>query len=193
MAPLTDQEIRRALLKRLGGMSPSPRALLEEVRVHNGNAIADVVAIHRGAHCYEIKGETDAVQRIGRQGAFYDLAFQRITLVTTENHLESAARIAPAHWGVMLTTRESMDAEPRFRYLRKATDSPSFDKQLALLTLWREELVSLCSGHDAPVGRLSRRGLTQLLADKSPARDISAWIGEKLATRQTMSGWSLTM
>jgi len=193
MNQLTDREIRQVLLKRLKGMPIVPKAVLEEVRVHNGNAIADVVAVHRGPHCYEIKGESDAVQRIVRQGSFYDRAFQRITLVTTENHLGAATRLAPAHWGIMMATHPAGSAEPKLRYLRRASDSPCFDKQVALLTLWRCELISLCSSQEARLQKLSRQGLTQLLAQSNAARDINAWIGEKLADRHAMSGWSMAM
>ena len=52
---LNDSEIRRSLIQKLNNQAKQPKAILEELRVHNGNAIADVVAIHNNAHCYEIK------------------------------------------------------------------------------------------------------------------------------------------
>lgn len=193
MTQLTDKELRAALLKRLKAQPMAPRAILEEVRVHNGNAIADVVSIHRRPHCYEIKGETDAISRIVRQGAFYDRVFQRITLVTTDNHLESAARLASAHWGVMVATYDRMKCEPTVRYVRRATNSPSFDKQAALLTLWRSELLSLCAADEARLSRLNRLGISEHIAKTHAANDISSWIGEKLAIRQASNGWSVAM
>lgn len=98
---LDDENIRKALIDRLLRLSKAPKAILEELRVHNGNAIADVVAVYSTAHCYEIKGENDSVQRILRQSRFYDLAFNRTTLVTTDKQLEKALRLAPPHWGIM--------------------------------------------------------------------------------------------
>lgn len=193
MTQLTDKELRAALIERLKTQPVAPRAILEEVRVHNGNAIADVVSIHTRPHCYEIKGETDTVSRIVRQGEFYDRAFQRITLVTTENHLTSAAKLAPAHWGVMVAARCSAKGIPILRYVRKATDSPVFDKQIALLTLWRSELLSLCGVAEANLAKVNRLGLTEHLAKVSQANDISSWIGEKLVGRQMNSGWSVAI
>lgn len=193
MTQLADKQLRAALLARLKAQPVAPRAILEEVRVHNGNAIADVVSVHTKPHCYEIKGETDEVRRILIQGEFYDRAFQRITLVTTANHLVAAARLAPAHWGVMVASPRSAGSEPALRYVRRSTDSPAFDKQVALLTLWKSELLSLCADEEAHVAKLNRLGLTKRLAQASAACDISTWIGQKLASRHATSGWSVAM
>jgi len=193
MTQLTDRQLRTALVMRLRAQPVSPRAILEEVRVHNGNAIADVVSVHTRPHCYEIKGETDEIRRIVKQGEFYDRAFQRITLVTTKNHLLSAARLAPAHWGIIVATLRSDDEPPVLRYVRRSTDSRAFDKQVALLTLWRSELLSLCVNEEAHLAKLNRLGLTRRLAQSNAAHDINTWIGEKLANRQVTSGWSVAM
>lgn len=190
MTQVTDKELRAALIERLKTQAVAPRAILEEVRVHNGNAVADVVSIHSRPHCYEIKGETDTVSRIVRQGEFYDRAFQRITLVTTENNLTSTARFAPAHWGVIVANMCSANGTPTLRYVRRATDSPVFDKQIALLTHWRSELLSLCGVAEEKLAKVNRLGLTEHLAKVSQANDISSWIGEKLISRQLTSGWS---
>lgn len=189
--PLTDKEIRQALISHLRGLSLTPRAVLEEVRVHNGNAIADVVAIHQEPHCYEIKGETDAIRRIVRQGVFYDLAFQRITLVTTTNHLSSAERLCPQHWGIIVADRKA--DKTRLRYLRRAALSKRFNKQAALLTLWKRELVALCDGNLNKVEKISRHSLTTILADQLAPSDVSRMIGEMLISRQTVSGCPLSM
>lgn len=192
MAQLSDKSIRATLISHLRGRSAVPRAVLEEVRVHNGNAIADVVAIHRSAHCYEIKGETDTVARILRQGAFYDQAFERITLVTTDNHVAQAAVLAPRHWGMILATSDASDGV-KLRYLRKATVSPSFNKQVALLTLWKSELLAMCRNQDKKIEKLSRASLSELVAQTNAARDVSARIAEFLLARHCNNGWSVAM
>lgn len=43
---LGDKEIRQLLIRRLENASRIPKAILEELRVHNGNAIAGVVSVH---------------------------------------------------------------------------------------------------------------------------------------------------
>ncbi|MGI8431207.1 MAG: sce7726 family protein, partial [Chthoniobacterales bacterium] len=61
---LNDALIRGALLLELAQQQTRPRAVIEELHVHNGRAIADVVTLHSEAHCYEIKGATDRIERI---------------------------------------------------------------------------------------------------------------------------------
>lgn len=192
LAPLNDGEIRPALLKHLRNLAYVPKAVLEEIRVHNGNAVADIVAVHRIAHCYEIKGETDVIARIDRQGGFYDQAFQRVTLVTTENHLACAKRLAPSYWGILLAEKSRKEL-PTLRYVRKATNSPKYDKQIALLTLWKSELLQMLSAEEPRLQKMSRSMLTQLIAETQPLRDISAMIGQHLVNRQASSGWSVAM
>jgi hypothetical protein len=43
---LNDAQIREALLRKLAKQKAAPRAVFEELHVHNGNAIADVVTLH---------------------------------------------------------------------------------------------------------------------------------------------------
>lgn len=189
--PIADKDIREALISHLWQRSLSPRAVIEEVRVHNGNAIADVVAVYQAPHCYEIKGETDAIRRIVRQGEFYDRVFQRITLVTTSNHLRSAERLCPPHWGVLIAERGAVKI--RLKYIRRASLSSSFDKQAALLTLWKRELIALCDGDLTGVEKISRQSLTNIIAANLAPNDVSKKIGEMLVNRQLVSGCPLSM
>src|SRR4051812_50228660 len=106
MMELNDACIRGALLRKLARQKTRPRAVLEELHVHNGRAIADVVTLHLEAHCYEIKGETDRIERITTQCVYYNAAFRRITLVTTECNLRRALRLAPRFWGIMVGTAD---------------------------------------------------------------------------------------
>lgn len=179
---LDDRVIRRSLISRFERMSPPPKAILEELRVHNGNAIADVVTVFSAAHCYEIKGATDNIHRIVKQSRYYDVVFKKVTLVTTEKHIESALRLAPSHWGIM-RARES-EGGVKISYLRPALPSPAFDKKLALLTLWKSELVEVaCSGAMKKVEKLNRNQLSDLLASELSGKEISQFIGEKLTSR----------
>ena len=114
---LNDTNIREALLRKLGRQTRRPRAVLQELHVHNGRAIADVVTLHSEAHCYEIKGATDRIARITVQGKYYNAVFRRITLVTTECNLRRALKLGDM-------------GDDRWRYHRPISgvvpDAPSF-------------------------------------------------------------------
>ncbi|WP_308908225.1 sce7726 family protein [Pseudomonas canadensis] len=180
---LGDIQIRSALLARLGRMSHRPSALIEELRVHNGSAIADVVAIYKEAHCYEIKGDADKIERAISQAAYYDLAFRKITLVTTERHANKAIRVIPAHWGVMIAREVS--GVVVLRGTRSSKNSPFFDKKTALMTLWRTELSDVAEGLNIQVAaKANRDNISNSIAGIMGREELSLAISAKLAQRK---------
>ncbi|WP_080403122.1 sce7726 family protein [Burkholderia ubonensis] len=179
---LDDKTIRKFLIARLASLSNKPKAIIEELRVHNGNAIADVVAIHKYAHCYEIKGDTDAVRRILIQRQYYDLAFRQITLVTTDRHLDNALNLAPAHWGIMVASESKKGVA--IRYVRSATRNPLYDTRVALLTLWKSELLEVALPISSKkLDKLSRAQLTDFIALNFGQDMLCEEIGDRLAGR----------
>ncbi|MEO5957655.1 MAG: sce7726 family protein [Opitutaceae bacterium] len=175
---LNDARIREALLRKLAKQKARPRAVLEELHVHNGRAIADVVTLHAEAHCYEIKGATDRIERIVAQGAYYNAAFRRITLVTTECNLRRARKLAPRFWGIIVAVD---DGEVRFRHVRAAQLNPKFEKQTAAMTLWKSEMLELVSDEGAE--RKPKRLLAELIAETRRELQVSMSICELLITR----------
>jgi len=179
-SPLGDKEIRRSLIHKLSAQAP--KAIIEELHVHNGNAIADVVTVHSEAHCYEIKGDGDNIQRILTQGKYYDLVFSKVTLVTTANHLAKALSIAPEHWGIMVAKR--VGDEVKISHARAIKRNRCFDKQLALLTLWRSELAEVAMNVTSEkISKLTRACLTEIIAQNLDQEKLLRNIGEKLAAR----------
>ncbi len=180
MINLNDATIREALLHKLERQKSRPRAVLQELHVHNGKAIADVVTLHAEAHCYEIKGATDRIERITVQGVYYNAAFRRITLVTTECNLRRALGLAPRFWGIMVAIADG-DAV-RFRHVRAARLNPNFEKQSAAMTLWKSEMLELVSEPGAD--RKPRRLLAQLIAETRRDLELSTSICDLLLGRR---------
>ena len=176
---LNDYGIRQALIQNLTSLKPKPRAVLEELRVHNGNAIADVVALFEEAHCYEIKGSTDKIERIAVQSTYYNTAFRRITLVTTEGNLKRAMRITPRFWGIMIASDDA--EEITFRHMRGAKQNPGFTKELALMTLWKSEMLELLQRQECQ--RKPRNVLAQLISATKRKAELSSHICEILLGR----------
>ena len=144
---LRDPEIRTALHLHLMKRRPQPIRILEEVGIHNGNAIADLVAFYGEMHCFEIKGATDNISRITRQGAYYNEAFPKISLVTTKNHLQWCTHHSPSFWGILLAYLEN--GIVKIRYIRPAKYNPFFCKKKALLMLWKDELSVIATSNQS--------------------------------------------
>lgn len=149
--------------------------------MHNGRAIADVVTLHAEAHCYEIKGATDRIERITVQGRYYNAAFRRITLVTTECNLRRAQELAPEFWGIILATEQGEAV--KFRHVRSARRNPCFEKRTAAMTLWKSEMLELVQ--DAGAKRKPRRLLAQLIADTRRELELSMTICDFLIGRHS--------
>lgn len=177
---LNDARIREALLRKLARQKSRPRAVIEELHVHNGSAIADVVTLHAEAHCYEIKGATDRIERIMVQGTYYNAAFRRITLVTTEGNLRRALRLAPRFWGIMVAVDDGDVV--RFRHVRAAKLNPKFEKQSAAMTLWKSEMLELVP--DPGAERKPRRILAELIAETRRELELSMSICDLLIGRR---------
>jgi len=177
---LNDATIREALLRKLERQKSRPRAVLQELHVHNGKAIADVVTLHSEAHCYEIKGATDRIERITIQGAYYNAAFRRVTLVTTECNLRQALKLAARFWGIMVAVADGKTV--RFRHVRAARLNPNFEKQSAAMTLWKSEMLELVSEPGAE--RKPRRLLAQLIAETRRELELSMSICDLLLGRR---------
>jgi hypothetical protein len=139
-AMLDDKAIRGALINFLENKKPEPKLIVEELGVHNGNAIADVVAIYDSLHGFEIKGESDSVSRISKQSRYYNLSFPKLTLVTTQNHMDWVQKNLPEFWGVLLAKRTPFGIG--FTYKRSAKNNPFFSKEMSLLMLWKEEMLN---------------------------------------------------
>lgn len=182
MAFLNDASIRGALIRRLRAMSNTPRVILEELRVHNGNAIADVVAINDFAHCYEIKGDNDSIFRALKQSHYYDLAFRRTTLVTTEKHLKRAFLLLPTHWGLICARLRNQDV--KLSYVRAAHNNPGFDKKLALMTLWKSEMIEVATPLNLRnVSKLNREQLSEVIALNFSEDNLVKSISDRLTLR----------
>jgi hypothetical protein len=182
MENLTDKTIRQALIASLTKRAKAPRATLEEVQVCNGSAIADVVAIYKNMHCYEIKGETDSVSRVSHQAQFYNQAFPLVSLVTTTNHLNRAIAILPQYWGIIVAGG-SPDGKVVLRYVRRASRNPQYRPEVALQSLWRSELVRLPGTEGVGLEKMNKKKIAELVVATVPKKIINESLGKALAVR----------
>lgn len=180
MTQLNDKDIRPSLIHKLKNLSIKPKAILEELHVHNGNAIADVVALYKDAHCFEIKGDGDKIERILNQGYFYNLSFRKITLVTTRKHLKKAKVIAPSYWGIMIA--EEINNRISLSYVRAAQYNPNFHKSLAVLTLWKNEMLDLLEKNNR-LKTKNRDFLANLISKTQRKDELSRNICSSLLSR----------
>lgn len=183
MGKLTDPEIRAALKQSLVRRANAPVVTFEEFHVCRSNAIADIVAVYKLLHCYEIKGETDSIMRLARQAIYYDQAFPLITLVTTKNHLARAIDVAPSHWGVMLASNKK-SGEIIFSSTRGAKRNPAYRPEILLQSLWKSELISILGQDERKAAKINRQNLADLIMSGRTKESVNDEIGSALVRRK---------
>ena len=184
MSILLDKDIRSIFTAHHAKRYPKSN-LLSEVRVNNGLAIADLVSIGiKTSHCYEIKSDKDKITRVLDQAKYFDIAFNKISLITTSTHCKKALDIIPPYWGIIIVSDTPRE---KVRYLRKASVSPLFSEQKALLTLWRDELLGILMMKnviDKPMIKLSRSGLIDILCKSLSTTEICRSMNNYLLSRE---------
>ncbi|PKL46175.1 MAG: hypothetical protein CVV42_17290 [Candidatus Riflebacteria bacterium HGW-Riflebacteria-2] len=166
---LTDKVIREAFIQKSVIKGLSRDSIVEELQVHNGRAIADIVTLDDEPHCYEIKSDVDNVYRILVQGEFYNQTFRKISLITTRKFEDKALRIAPDFWGILIA-KESENGNVIFKTVRNAKINPFFDKQKATMTLWKCEMLELI---ESPKPKMSRNFLAEIIAKQKGPKELS--------------------
>jgi len=184
MSILLDKDIREIFTMHYTKRYPKSN-LLNEVRINNGLAIADLVSIGvKTTHCYEIKSDKDKIARVVEQSKSFDIVFKKISLITTLTHYKKALTIIPPYWGIIIV---SNTPKTKVRYYRKAVYSPYFSKQKALHTLWRDELLNIILLKDInekSINRLSRSKIIDVLCNNLSTTEICRLTNLFLLNRQ---------
>jgi hypothetical protein len=184
MSILLDKDIREIFIPYHQKRFPESK-LLSEVRINDGLAIADLVSVgDKTSHCYEIKSDKDKISRVLEQAKSYDTVFNKISLITTINQYEKALETIPEYWGIVIVNNTPKN---KVQYMRKASASPLFSKQKALLTLWREELLKILlikNIVEKSVSRLNRKDLIDILSSNLSNTEVCKLTNYFLLTRQ---------
>lgn len=180
---LTDLQIRKNLDQHIRRRLPSGAILKHEQTLHNGNVIADILAISTSMHVYEIKGDLDKISRLQVQSTYYNKVSPKITLVTTERNLEKALETIPNYWGVLLAKKPN--SEVTFKYIRAAKTNVDFSKYHALLALWKSELIEIAENTTGITvkTRHSREDLAELISKNRSKQSVIKLITCALARR----------
>jgi hypothetical protein len=154
-----DYDVRIALRARLATDHCSDDSLiLDELGLCEGRARVDVALVNGELTGYEIKSETDTLDRWPRQCRRYSQVLDRAWLVTTEHKLRRVR--VPRWWGLMRIDQAKNGVA--LAIVRAANVNPKPDPFAIAQLLWHNEALAI----------LERRG--QLRGVKSKRRKF-AW------------------
>lgn len=141
-----DSDIRRVLLAALGQeYCDSEHDLIVEEFGCN-SARADVAVINGSLHAYEIKSDSDSLDRLPSQVEAYRGVFQYVTLVCGCRLLDRARWTIPDWWG--LQKAEYKRGGVILKTIRAAKPNPCQDALALAGMLWKTEALACLRRHN---------------------------------------------
>lgn len=165
----------------------SSTIVVDELSLCQGDARVDVAVINGSIHGYEIKSESDTLERLPAQMTVYCKVLDTVTVVTGKCHTQKILDMVPDWWGVTEASKE-MDSDFRLSIIRESTANESIDPFSLVQLLWRSEALSILKVLGLEKGMLSkpRRVLWQKLVDSVLLEDLKFYTREQLKSR---TGW----
>ena len=188
---MRDRDVRKALhhkvLKEHHGDTNT--LVLDELGLRHGAARVDVAVVNGYLHGFEIKSDSDTLDRLPSQVTIYNAVLDRATLVVGEKHVEKARTKIPDWWGIKVVT-----GGPRggieFDSVRLPKLNMSIDAVALAELLWRPEAVEILRELGAPelVLRKPRAVLYKYLAEVAELGELRGLIRQRLKARARWRG-----
>src|SRR5260221_341269 len=106
---MRDRDVRSALFTHVVERfrSDANTLIIHELGVLNGSCRIDLAVVNGLLHGYEIKSDSDTLDRLPSQADAYASIFDRVTLVVGSKHTGQATAIIPDWWGLREAVGES--------------------------------------------------------------------------------------
>jgi hypothetical protein len=181
--PVSEQEIRDALLFGLRDSATATECVQEELRLERGISRIDVAVIGKSLIGYEIKSDADTFARFSNQIHSYNRVFDEIYLVCGSRHLDAATRVVPSWWGICVSERDA-DAVVRIKCIRVAKANAKQDSFSLASMLWREDALAMIEGQSTKLpAKPSAHMLWEYIAKSFPLESIKAKVSDTLLRR----------
>jgi hypothetical protein len=178
-----DCDIREVLLAELELQYNDPEHDLIVEEFGCKSARADVAVINGSLHAYEIKSDSDSLERLPSQVEAYRGIFEYVTLVCGRRLLDRARWTVPDWWG--LQKAEYRGGRVILRQLRAPKLNPSQDLLALARMLWKNEALACLRkyGHKVVTSRNSASEVSRAVADHIPVSLLSDEVRHAIKAR----------
>lgn len=154
---MRDYDVRVALRQMLAEehAGDDDTRIVEEMGIWSGSVRIDLAVINGRLTGYELKSDSDTLERLPAQAELYSRVFDEVCLVVGKRHVQHARKIVPKWWGVIVA--DGPRGNVALRRSRKGRTNPSPDPLLVARLLWRVEALEA----------LAERGLAKGMRSKS--------------------------
>jgi hypothetical protein len=178
-----DVDIRKALLANLEvKYSDSSHDLIVE-EFGCKTARADVAVINGFLHAYEIKSDSDSLDRLPSQIDAYQGVFEYVTLICGRRLLERARTAIPKWWG--LQRAEFRDGGVLIHELRTAKPNPNQNPFAVARMLWKTEALAVLRrfGHRGVTSRCTADEVWNAVAAQVPITELTNEVRQAIKAR----------
>jgi hypothetical protein len=183
---MRDLDIRLALHSLLREEHEGDREtlILDELGLCQGTVRADVAVINGSLAGFEIKSDSDTLERLPRQAEIYGRVFDYVTLIVGKKHARGISKRVPRYWGIVVVSQEGGELVLRRR--RTAKRNRGVDPYAVARLLWRDEALEILTarGLDEGLRGKPRRVLWQALAVGMPAEELAQEVRKTLRARE---------
>jgi hypothetical protein len=160
---------------------------LDELGLRHGARRVDVAVVNGSLHGYEIKSDSDTLERLAGQVEVYTAVLDLATLVVGKRLATEARKQIPEWWGLKIA---SEDAASKTTIIdqRAPITNPHINPIALAELLWRSEVVELLSsmGASPKLLRSPRAALYRELASSTPIDQLREAVRTRLKMRK---GW----
>jgi hypothetical protein len=159
--------------------------VVDELSLCQGNARIDIAVVNGSMHGYEIKSESDTLERLPNQINIYNQVMDTITIVTGPNHLNKVKELVPKWWGITvakLNSNNNMES----KIIRKTKQNPNVNAMALAQLLWRDEAIQILEEVNLIKGYKgkSRRVLRERLANSLSLEETKYYVRRQLKSRK---------
>jgi len=168
-------------LKEYRAESGYPAEIFEELGVRHGAARIDIAVINGFMHGYEIKSDSDTLERLPGQMNEFNAVFDKMTLVVGKRHLYDAINIIPDWWGIIVAKIDA-NCKVFFQTIREAEDNQDQVGVSIARLLWKEEALQILEEQNKAKGVRSkpREFIYQRLANVLDAETLKEKVRDTL-------------
>lgn len=184
MRILKDNDIRHVLLKELNERIITKQTkIINEMGIFHGRSRIDVAVMDNGFHGFEIKSESDNLNRLPRQIKDYNLVFERMHIVTQRKYLNEIREMVPKWWGIILVTQKNNKIQ--LKEIRKGRQNKQVSTKALSTLLWREEAIEILKEKGLHKGILSKpkKDIYQRLSNYFEYDELKVLISQKIIER----------
>ena len=158
--------------------------IIDELKLCQGEAIIDIAVFNGSINGYEIKSDSDTLERLPKQMEIYNKVFNKMTIVTGEKYIDNIFNIVPEWWGIIKVINGTSKID-NFAVVRENKENKYIDSTALIQLLWKDEILELLDLFNIKSGvkSKSKKALWKITSDNIELKHIENFVRNKIKTR----------